>query len=195
MPNFWLLNYAHNSEVKVAVSWSEFFLAFVAFGGSGRRFSLRQLHMANVISRQHQHPDYRKRMQMCLKYQTFLPPGAHLFLGGEVCMTPAPNRHVMRPIYILIPSPPWQWEWGGEARGRSLPQMLIFSQLVWGAARRGWRAERGVFDTMVSDSGLWCLSSQANSVAPAGDAQTETQTDCYQTCVAISVFLGERHGS
>lgn len=67
-------------------------------------------------------------------------------------------------------------------------QMLIFSWLVW--------AQRTRADELSTEFlTQWCQTrdcnvqlTQVNSFAPAGNMQTQTQTDCYQVCVAISVF-------
>lgn len=66
--------------------------------------------------------------------------------------------------------------------------MLIFSWLVW--------AQRTRADELSTEFlTQWCQTrdcdvqlAQVNSVAPAGNMQTQTQTDCYQIGMAISVF-------
>lgn len=155
-------------------------------------FLTETAHMANVISRQHQ-PAYCTPMQICLKYQTTSHP-RHIFFWG--CMTPILNRHddITNSIYV------WQWcypvplrqllvqrEREGSER-HITSQMLIFSWLVWAQRTRADEL-RTEFLTQ------WCQTrdcdvqlTQVNSIAPAGNMQTQTQTDCYQACVAISVF-------
>lgn len=66
--------------------------------------------------------------------------------------------------------------------------MLIFSWLVW--------AQRTRADELSTEFlTQWCQTrdcdvqlAQVNSGAPAGNTQTQTQTDCYQVWVVISVF-------
>lgn len=66
--------------------------------------------------------------------------------------------------------------------------MLIFSWLVW--------AQRTRADELSTEFlTQWCQTrdcdvplTQVNSAAPAGNTQTQTQTDCYRIGTAISVF-------
>lgn len=66
--------------------------------------------------------------------------------------------------------------------------MLIFSWLVW--------AQRTRADELSTEFlTQWCQTrdcdvplAQVNSAAPAGNMQTQTQTDCYRIGTAISVF-------
>lgn len=75
-----------------------------------------------------------------------------------------------------------------ESEWQITSQMLIFSRLVW--------AQRTRADELSTEFlTQWCQTgdcdvrlTQVKSITPAGNMQTETQTDCYQVCVAISVF-------
>lgn len=108
-------------------------------------------------------------------------------------MTAILNRHMMQYITNSASVPQRQlWvqrEKVKEAKKqKSRSQMLIFSWLVW--------AQRTRADELSTEFlTQWCQTrdcdvqlAQVNSGAPAGNTQTQTQTDCYQVWVVISVF-------
>lgn len=100
-------------------------------------------------------------------------------------MTAILNRHMMQYITnsaSVLQRQLWvQREKVKEAKKKkSRSQMLIFSWLVW--------AQRTRADELSTEFlTQWCQTrdcdvqlAQVNSGAPAGNTQTQTQTDCYQ---------------
>lgn len=124
-----------------------------------------------------------------------LQPEAHLFWAGG-CMTPILNRHMM--YYITNSICVWQWRhpvplrqlWvqteRGEVKGRSLPKCSFLAGLFGNSAPELTSWAQSFWHNGVKPRDCDVPLTQVNSIAPAGDMQTQTQTDCYQKpCVQL----------